>query len=141
MSRTISGLDGLEPFLVDDSAAVKHTCGHLVFWSLFPGLPGKEWLAEVSKQPCPACGSEKGFLEHPAEWPCHVPFRSVGVAHCHPDWLPCKAVEDAYRQGLKIPDNQDRAKFMTDLLAQHKAKVRRDARQWFLDHVRSGRVR
>lgn len=98
-------LQDFEMVPVEESGFVKHTCGHQVFWELMPGV-GNEWLRGVSCSPCPCCGGENGVVQHPAEWPCHVPFAQVGVAHCHRPWQSCESVERRHRVGLASVDNE-----------------------------------
>lgn len=98
-------LDDFELVPVEESGFVKHTCGHTVWWQLMPGC-GNEFLRGVSCSPCPVCGGETGVVQNPIEWPCHVPFAHIGIAHCHRPWQSCESVEARNRLGLATVDNE-----------------------------------
>lgn len=91
--------------LVEESGYVRHTCGHMVWWSLFPGV-SNDFLRGVSQQPCPCCGGETGVVQEAIEWPAHVKFAKIGLAHCHRPWQSCESVEMKHRLGLVTVDNE-----------------------------------
>jgi hypothetical protein len=90
---------------VEESGYVRHTCGHTVWWELFPGC-SNDFLRGVSRAACPCCGGETGIVQTAVEWPCHVPFAHIGVAHCHRSWQRCEDVEARHRVGLATVDNE-----------------------------------
>jgi hypothetical protein len=98
---------GTELMLVDESDFVHHKCGHDVFWELPPGQPGNE-LREVAQHNCPCCGAYWGDPAEWAkrngrpcpEWPDHVIYKGLGIAHCHDATQDCELVDMAHRAAL-----------------------------------------
>lgn len=99
--------------LVDESFTAHHKCGHVVFWELWPGRPAKD-LRFVADENCPCCGAGWGDPAEWArrngkpcpEWPDHVGFGGIGVAHCHSANQTCEDVRRRHHLGLATKDGR-----------------------------------
>ena len=93
--------------LVDESFTAHHKCGHTVWWELWPGRPAEE-LRFVASENCPCCGAGWGDPAEWArrngrpcpEWPDHVGYGGIGVAHCHSPEQSCEDVRRRHHRGL-----------------------------------------
>ena len=93
--------------LVDESFTAHHKCGHTVWWELWPGRPAEE-LRFVASENCPCCGAGWGDPAEWArrngrpcpEWPDHVGYSGIGVAHCHSPEQSCEDIRRRHHLGL-----------------------------------------
>ncbi|MHB1472481.1 MAG: hypothetical protein ACYCV4_02460 [Dermatophilaceae bacterium] len=102
VGETLETYRGAE--LVESRGLVRHSCGHSVLWELLPGVPD-DLMKGLSLYPCPCCGGETGRLaaDRPnPEWPDHVLFAGLGLAHCHHEMVPCADVDRAHKLGQAL---------------------------------------
>jgi hypothetical protein len=93
--------------LVEEEVIVRHPCGHTVRWQLWPGRSASD-VGFLRTENCPCCGAGWGDPAEWArrngrpcpEWPDHVGFGGLGVAHCHSPLQACGDVRRRHHLGL-----------------------------------------